>query len=89
MPGADDSSLDNAIILGTSGSSQNITSQGQNAYTVTFLEASVTTHHQIQKQEDLLLNPTVVTSYLGNLATPPREGTHRKLIMKHTHIHTH
>lgn len=61
MPGAENSSLDNAIISGTSGSSQNITSQGQNAYTVTFLAASVTTHHQIQKQEDLLLNPTVVT----------------------------
>lgn len=62
MPGAENSSLDNTVNLGTSGNSQNITSQGQNAYTVTFLAASVTTHHQIQKQQDLLLNPTVVTS---------------------------
>lgn len=70
MPGAENSSLDNTIILGTSDSSQNITSQGQNAYTVTFLAASATTHHQIRKQEDLLLSPTVVTSITWGTLQP-------------------
>lgn len=84
MPRAENSSLDNTVNLGTSGSSQNITSQGQNAYTVTFLAASVTTHHQIQKRRGL-----VAQSNLGSLATQPREGTYRELILFKKHTHTH